>query len=264
MWDIYRILYIIFHFLVRNIGCGIDKAILDPWELYELVDDRVDFSYVHIRYYIGYVYHICLQDTIQSTQLLSLLCQAMLLPMPLLPLLLSIRSGFNNMKGYVQFSLYAQRAAAVLAYMVELETETRLMENCNSSAKKNPKADGLFQICPAQRVDHPSKREQTGFLVPWVPRIGICCPYNNNPGPRTTPSQKRGPVQGERTPRPARPNGPNRSQKRPQHRHRPIRNRRQRPQRAHSSRQRNVPPCTPNGQTARKYREYSRPRLEDN
>ena len=46
------------------------------------------------RYFIGYVYHICLQDTIQSTQSLCLLCQAMLLPMPLRPLLLTTRSGF--------------------------------------------------------------------------------------------------------------------------------------------------------------------------
>ena len=88
-------MYIIFHFLVRNMGCGIDKAILDVWYLYQLVDDRVDFSYVHIRYFIGYVYHICLQDTIQSTPSLCLLCQAMLLPMPLRPLLLNTRSGFN-------------------------------------------------------------------------------------------------------------------------------------------------------------------------
>ena len=72
----------IFHFLVRNIGCGIDKAILDLWVLYELVDDRVDFSYAHIRYFIGYVYHICLQNIFQSTLSLCPLCQAMLLPMP--------------------------------------------------------------------------------------------------------------------------------------------------------------------------------------
>ena len=54
----------------------------------------MDFSYVHIRYFIGYVYHICLQDTIQSTLSLRLLCQAMLLPMPLQTLLLTTRSGF--------------------------------------------------------------------------------------------------------------------------------------------------------------------------
>ena len=54
----------------------------------------MDFSYVHIRYSIGYVYHICLQDTIQSTLSLCLLCQAMLLPMPLRPLLLTTQSGF--------------------------------------------------------------------------------------------------------------------------------------------------------------------------
>ena len=56
----------------------------------------MDFSYVHIRYFIGYVYHICLQDTIQSTLSLCLLCQAMLLPMPLRPLLLTTRSGFKG------------------------------------------------------------------------------------------------------------------------------------------------------------------------
>ena len=54
----------------------------------------MDFRYVHIRYFIGYVYHICLQDTIQSTLSLCLLCQAMLLPMPLRPLLLTTPSGF--------------------------------------------------------------------------------------------------------------------------------------------------------------------------
>ena len=43
------VLYTTFHFLVRNIGCGTDKAILDLLWLYELVDDRVDFTYVHIR-----------------------------------------------------------------------------------------------------------------------------------------------------------------------------------------------------------------------
>ena len=55
----------------------------------------MDFSYVHIRFSIGYVCHICLQDTIQSTILLCLLCQATLLPMPLRPLLLTTRSSFS-------------------------------------------------------------------------------------------------------------------------------------------------------------------------
>ena len=50
---------------------------------------------MHIRYFIGYVYHICLQDTIQSPLSLCLLCQAMLLPMLLRPLLLTTRSGFS-------------------------------------------------------------------------------------------------------------------------------------------------------------------------
>ena len=54
----------------------------------------MDFSCVLIRYFFGYVYHICLKDTIQSTLSLCLLCQAMLLPMPLRPLLLTTRSGF--------------------------------------------------------------------------------------------------------------------------------------------------------------------------
>ena len=49
---------------------------------------------MHIKYFIGYVYHICLQDTIQSTLSRDLLCQAMLLPKPLRPLLLTTRSGF--------------------------------------------------------------------------------------------------------------------------------------------------------------------------
>ena len=54
----------------------------------------MDYSYVHIRYSIGYVYHICLHDTIQSTLSLCLVGQALLLPMQLQPLLLMLRSGF--------------------------------------------------------------------------------------------------------------------------------------------------------------------------
>ena len=88
------LLYIIFHSLVRNIGCWIDKAILDFLWLYGFVDDRVDFTYVHIRHFIAYVYHICLLDTIQLSRSLCLLCQAMSLPVPLRPLLLTPRSGF--------------------------------------------------------------------------------------------------------------------------------------------------------------------------
>ena len=49
---------------------------------------------MHVRYFMGYVYHIYLQDTIQSTLSLCLLCQAMMLPMPLRPLLLTLWSGF--------------------------------------------------------------------------------------------------------------------------------------------------------------------------
>ena len=54
----------------------------------------MDFSFVYIRYFICYVYHICLQDTFRSIPSLCLLCQAMLLPMPLRSLLLTTRSGF--------------------------------------------------------------------------------------------------------------------------------------------------------------------------
>ena len=56
------------------------------------------------RYFIGYVYHICLQDTIQSTLSLCLLCQAMLLPMPLRPLLLTSRSGVNSYLIHIVYS----------------------------------------------------------------------------------------------------------------------------------------------------------------
>ena len=62
----------------------------------------MDFSYVHIRYIIGYVYCICLKDTIQSTLSLCVLCQAMLLPMPLRPMLLTTRSGFSASRNEVE------------------------------------------------------------------------------------------------------------------------------------------------------------------
>ena len=77
----------------------------------------MDFSYVHIRYFIGYVYHICLQDTIQSTLSLCLLCQAMLLPMPLRPLLLTTRSGFTcEHKGRTAFPTHKQTARLVFLF----------------------------------------------------------------------------------------------------------------------------------------------------
>ena len=62
------LLYIVFHFLVENTGCGKNKAIPDPLSFAESVEDRVDFLYAHIRYFKGYLYHICLQDAIQSSQ----------------------------------------------------------------------------------------------------------------------------------------------------------------------------------------------------
>ena len=72
----------------------------------------MDFSYVHIRYFIGYVYHICLQDTIQSTLSLCLRCQAMLLPMPLRPLLLTTRSGFTGLPAVDWLGLFVARHTA--------------------------------------------------------------------------------------------------------------------------------------------------------
>ena len=58
----------------------------------------------------------------------------------------------------------------------------------------------------------------------------------------------------------ARPNDPSRQRKRPQCR----RCQSQSPRHAHSSRWRNVTPCTPNGQMAQKYKGYSEPRSKDN
>ena len=80
---------------------------------------------MHIRYFIGYVYHICLQDTIQSTLSLCLRCQAMLLPMPLRPLLLTTRSGFTPTDDSPRF--FVQRAAG-------LNTSKRHFMGGNSSA----------------------------------------------------------------------------------------------------------------------------------
>ena len=50
---------------------------------------------MHIRYFTGYVYHICLQDTVQSTRSLCLIYQAVLLPMPLRFLLLTLQSSLT-------------------------------------------------------------------------------------------------------------------------------------------------------------------------
>ena len=87
------------------------------------------------------------------------------------------------------------------------------------------------------------------------------------PAPKPAPERpnpNRGPARGERTAQPAGPNGPNRSPKWPQRRRHPIRNRSRRPQHARFSHGRNVPPCTPNGQTAQKYKEDTEPRLKGN
>ena len=56
-------LYIPFHFFIKNIGCEIDKSILDPLYLQKLVAARVDFSYGHIMCFNGFLHPICLQDT---------------------------------------------------------------------------------------------------------------------------------------------------------------------------------------------------------
>ena len=54
----------------------------------------MDLSNGHSRDLNTYVYHIRLQDSFQLSQLLCLVCQVMLLPMPLQPVRLTIRSGF--------------------------------------------------------------------------------------------------------------------------------------------------------------------------
>ena len=131
-------------------------------------------------------------------------------------------------------------------------TETERTLNSAPPAYKNTQTG--FGVCEGHRRDRDRHTAySTATHRSWPPNR-----HQNNPGP------SRGPARGERTPRPAEPNGPNRSQKRPQRHHHSIHNRRERPQRAHLSRRRNVPPCTPNGQTAQKYRECSGPRLEDN
>ena len=90
----------------------------------------MDFSYVHIRYFIGYVYHICLQDTIQSTLSLCLRCQAMLLPMPLRPLLLTTRSGFMHRKRRILYKLKTSflkwLAARLSGLLLNLRSECRV------------------------------------------------------------------------------------------------------------------------------------------
>ena len=126
------LLYIIYHFLVRNIGCEIDKAILDPLQLYELVDDRVNCTFVHIRYFNGYVYHICLQDTIQSTLSLCLPCQAMLLPMPPRPLLLTRRSTF----------MVAEAKMFRLCWGLGMADSDRSAKSCTKSKSKSVPWEG--------------------------------------------------------------------------------------------------------------------------
>ena len=56
-----------FHSFVRNMGCEMNKAIGDPLYLLDFLDARRDFLCVHIRYFSGYQYLTCLQDTIQSS-----------------------------------------------------------------------------------------------------------------------------------------------------------------------------------------------------
>ena len=44
-----------------------DKALGNPFYLLDFLDARRDFLFVHIRYFKGYQYFTCLQDTIQSS-----------------------------------------------------------------------------------------------------------------------------------------------------------------------------------------------------
>ena len=129
----------------------------------------MDFSYVHIRYFIGYVYHICLQDTIQSTLSLCLRCQAMLLPMPLRPLLLTTRSGFTPSVGYhpCSFCLLAVhdlpahiRAHCAQAYLATLTV-----------------ACALWRSTPALRVlQRPQTASHTSAALEIEGGLTICDP----------------------------------------------------------------------------------------
>ena len=87
---------------------------------------------MHIRYFIGHVCHIWLQDTIQSTQLLCLLCQAMLLPMPLRPLLLTLRSGL----------MVAEAKLFRICWAFGIAESDRSAKSCTKSKSKSLPREG--------------------------------------------------------------------------------------------------------------------------
>ena len=76
---------------------------------------------MHFRYFFGYVYHICLQDTFQSTLSLCLLCQAILLPMPLRHLRLTLQSCFTSLR-----RMSKQGCALALTHAYHSDTHTLL------------------------------------------------------------------------------------------------------------------------------------------
>ena len=93
---------------------------------------------MHIRYFIGYVYHVCLQDTIQSTLSLCLFCQATLLPMPLRSLLLTPRSGFNDAQGTAQ------------AQQKQLSKQQRTATSNETTNTKDQRTEGPDTLRPAR------------------------------------------------------------------------------------------------------------------
>ena len=102
----------------------------------------MDFSYVHIRYFIGYVYHICLQDTIQSTLSLCLRCQAMLLPM-----LTRSRGGpaTGRCGGHTQVSRQAKHYAH--KGINALSCDKAFQNPCHSAKRERKYVQQHIRIC---------------------------------------------------------------------------------------------------------------------
>ena len=105
---------------------------------------------MHVRYFFGYVYHICLQDTIQLSLSSCLLCQAMLPPMPLRPLLLTTRSGIIGEEG-------EQARTASSGAEQEGGADSEDHPITSGSKKKSPRNGG-------SRVE---KEEPTGTRALW-------------------------------------------------------------------------------------------------
>ena len=90
------LLYITFHFFVRNKGYNMDKAIFDSLYLSQSFHPSWNDPYLHIKYCLGHLHLICLQDTTSLQSLVCPHCLAILLPLPLQPLLLTPWSGFSG------------------------------------------------------------------------------------------------------------------------------------------------------------------------